>query len=432
MRSRNNRPKRSMANDHPEMKPLNPQHQERPLNGASIGACIENRNLPPVSFGGLIMVDGKPYGMTVHHMLDENSDAEDENFEVPVLHRSSGRQLNPTQLDYLESSPSTNSDDDYSCDFSDYDSEDSLSATESVDDDEDVYDLGDDEDVTTPEPGDIEGVYPGSGIGYAVTQPAIDDVDEDFFPDEDTREEDHLDTFALGEIYASSGIRRRHDNGTTHEIDWALFEFNEDRLPSRNLIQDGDRFCRNKSTYPVEIIPQASLFDLDVHCMARTSGLQTGHIMPTMVSVKISGRKTPSQSFQVSGSLGIPGDSGAWIVDNEQGRVGGHVLAWSSKKRVAYICPMDVLLRDIAETLDASKISLPGGKPLARTLNAHENIAVDDHSSVQETRPRAGSGHHHVEPTKPAFTVDHLFPQNDDLVSSMNSMRISDVLSLKG
>jgi hypothetical protein len=32
--------------------------------------------LPPVSFGGTILVDGKPFGMTVHHMLDAPSDDE--------------------------------------------------------------------------------------------------------------------------------------------------------------------------------------------------------------------------------------------------------------------------------------------------------------------------------------------------------------------
>jgi len=81
-----------------------------------------------------------------------------------------------------------------------------------------------------------------------------------------------------------------------------------------------------------------------------------------MVIVKIYGRQTPSTSYQVAGKLGVPGDSGAWVVDNEEGRACGHVLAWSTKKKVAYICPMEVLLRDIGETLGAKRISLPGGE----------------------------------------------------------------------
>lgn len=55
----------------------------------------------------------------------------------------------------------------------------------------------------------------------------------------------------------------------------------------------------------------------------------------------------------------VGGDSGAWVIDNDHGRVCGHVLAWCSKNRVAYIAPMQVMLEDIAETLGAGRITLP-------------------------------------------------------------------------
>jgi hypothetical protein len=181
---------------------------------------------------------------------------------------------------------------------------------------------------------------------------------------EETRDEDHLTSFSLGEIYASSGIRRRTDSGITHEIDWALFEFDNSRLPERNHIANGQRYCQSKPPYPVQVMPSPGLSDLDVHCLGRTSGLQSGRILPSLTIVKIYGRQTPSQSYQVAGKLGVPGDSGAWVVDNEKGRACGHILAWSSRRHVAYICPMDVLLMDIGETLKASNISLPGGKAL--------------------------------------------------------------------
>ncbi|KAL8668361.1 MAG: hypothetical protein Q9168_007012, partial [Polycauliona sp. 1 TL-2023] len=48
-------------------------YQERPACGASIGAYLDEQHLPPVSFGGTVLVDGEPYGMSVHHML-ENDD----------------------------------------------------------------------------------------------------------------------------------------------------------------------------------------------------------------------------------------------------------------------------------------------------------------------------------------------------------------------
>jgi hypothetical protein len=72
--------------------------------------------------------------------------------------------------------------------------------------------------------------------------------------------------------------------------------------------------------------------------------------------------------------MGIPGDSGAWVVDRDQGAVCGHILAWSERKRVAYICPMDVLLLDIAETLEAHEIRLPGGEVIFSRLPAQKQL----------------------------------------------------------
>lgn len=55
-----------------------------------------------------------------------------------------------------------------------------------------------------------------------------------------------------------------------------------------------------------------------------------------------------------------PGDSGAWVFDRPTGRVCGHVLAWSAKSNTTYISPMEVTFDDIARTLRASVVSLPG------------------------------------------------------------------------
>src|SRR5699024_3619614 len=63
---------------------LNPCYQERPLCGASIGAFRNDEHLPPVSYGGAILVDGMPYGMTVHHMLEAPSDGEEDEEETGV------------------------------------------------------------------------------------------------------------------------------------------------------------------------------------------------------------------------------------------------------------------------------------------------------------------------------------------------------------
>lgn len=378
VRSRKHGPKRSMAGEFGNMIAANGEHQDRPMNGASIGAYVGERHLPPVSFGGLIMVDNKPYGMTVHHMLDDPSDGEEEEeqeVQAPIL-RSSAHSSEMPDLTLSESSVFDSGDEEYMYTLSDYESDFSEGEQESEDEVEEDYDDATSDDYM--EPGDIKGIPQGCGEEYLITQPAIDDVSDDFYPNEETRDEDHLDSFQLGEVYASSGIRRRTENGTVHEIDWALFEFSEERCPQENHIKNGDRFCHRKPTeYPLAVAPAKDLSDLEVHCMARTSGLQSGRILPGMVIVKIFGRQTPSSSYQVAGKmLGVPGDSGAWVVDNKDGRACGHVLAWSSKKRVAYICPMDVLVRDIGETLNATSICLPGGEELYSKTTSTTTISA--------------------------------------------------------
>ncbi|KAF5020969.1 hypothetical protein F66182_7015 [Fusarium sp. NRRL 66182] len=361
-----------------DVEAINPEYQERPANGASIGAWIGDRHLPPVSLGGLVMVDDKPYGMTVHHMLDDP----DRDFGPTDTLRCSAL----PDLDwYAQSGDDSTFDDDFGYDLSDTESE-AYSESDITSDYEDEDEDEPDEEYN--EPGDIPGIEPGCGDGYIVTQPALDDVEEGFYPDPETQGEDHLDTYSVGEVFASSGIRRKQANGLVHEIDWALFEFAHDRLPHDNNIPriegDSSSSALGKSQKeasqmlrPTAVAPSASLPNMEVQCMARTSGLQTGKIMPALTSVKIYGRVSPSHTYQITSvdesdqashtkgiPLGIPGDSGAWIVDRQQGHLCGHVLAWSQRKRVAYICPMEVLLQDIAETLDAHEVKLPGGEPM--------------------------------------------------------------------
>ena len=55
----------------------------------------------------------------------------------------------------------------------------------------------------------------------------------------------------------------------------------------------------------------------------------------------------------------VPGDSGAWIYNASTSQLCGHVLAWSDRRKTAYIAPMEVLFEDIKKTLDAEHVSLP-------------------------------------------------------------------------
>lgn len=73
--ARKRRLRRSMLHGvDPYYEAKNTQHQQRPLNGASIGPYCEDQPMAPVSFGGMVMIDGEPFGMSVHHMLDAPSD----------------------------------------------------------------------------------------------------------------------------------------------------------------------------------------------------------------------------------------------------------------------------------------------------------------------------------------------------------------------
>ncbi|KAB5517524.1 hypothetical protein GE09DRAFT_1045265 [Coniochaeta sp. 2T2.1] len=387
LRSRNRGVRRSMKRDtEDEITAANPDYQERPGNGASIGAWIGDRHLPPVSFGGLIMVDDKTYGMTVHHMLDD-PDQDQPSSQNDLPGRSMARGEVVTDLaawyaqqyaDQDDEAAESSGTEEFACEFSDTESEaysESDITSEASEDDS----FQDEEDRGF-EPGDIPGIEPGCGDGYIVTQPALDDVEDGFYPEPETQDEDHLDTYSLGEVYASSGIRRRADDqGLLHEIDWALFEFESDRRPEGNLIPAATAASSKPveaTVHPTAVTPATALPGLEVQCMARTSGLQTGTILPALTSVKIYGRKSPSHTYQISGTsftstskskpkrttlpMGVPGDSGAWILSRDRGDLCGHVLAWSERKRVAYICPMDVLLKDILETLEAREVRLPG------------------------------------------------------------------------
>ncbi|KAI1384370.1 uncharacterized protein F4822DRAFT_445847 [Hypoxylon trugodes] len=390
--------------DDPEA--ANPGFQEKPQSGASIGSWIGDKHLPPVSFGGLIVVDDKAYGMTVHHMLDDPEQAmhsvpseEAKRANAPPRSSATAERIASFQE---EDSSAEDSSDDFAGEFSDSESEFSLTDITSDDEDSD-----EDEEEEYTDPGDIPGVEPGCGDGYIVTQPALDDVPDGFYPSEETMDEDHIDTYKLGEVYASSGIRRRNENGLIHEIDWALFDFQDERLPHDNLIPRAASGSAHSTTsvgniHPTEVVPAKSLPGLEVQCIARTSGLQMGHILPALTSVKIYGRTSPSHTYQVSGRrssprryplpatedppkvyprsilpLGVPGDSGAWVVDRPEGRLCGHVLAWSERKQVAYICPMEVLLIDIAETLEARDIRLPGGSAIISLARGHPEEVVE-------------------------------------------------------
>ncbi|KAJ5988411.1 hypothetical protein N7481_003621 [Penicillium waksmanii] len=359
---------------------LNPCYQQRPLCGASIGAFQNEEHMPPVSYGGAVLVDGQPYGLTVHHMLEAPSDDEglgDDEPDAPSRSAGNWPQTSstpaiPQDLSY------TYSDDNPSFEFDISDGEDddaslSLGGDEeywlSDDDssDDDSIDGGFDDDDDTASIGDTAGIEPGEEPRLLVTQPAIDDVHDDFFPSPEDRDDEHLASHSLGYVHASSGVRRWTRKGIKHEIDWALIKVDEARMDPRNIIVETSSALPIRPGMPQpppiflsQVTRMEELGGMPVHCCGRTSGLQNGQISKAMTLVKLHGRHSFSTSFCVNGNFGAPGDSGAWVFDRSTGRVCGHVLAWSAKTNTTYISPMEVTLDDIARTLGASLVSLPG------------------------------------------------------------------------
>ncbi|KAL8998678.1 MAG: hypothetical protein Q9169_002339 [Polycauliona sp. 2 TL-2023] len=378
-------------------QPVHSHYQERPACGASIGAYLDEQHLPPVSFGGTVLVDGEPYGMSVHHML-ENDDID---FGLDDDYEPLERSMAPEDIDnrYIEGRDSPYLEETHSQWLADTPPE-ALYPFEISDEDDDEGYLSDslsDFDPsqwdTPPSPslsssddlinmGDTPGISPeSSNPQLLVTQPAIDDVPSNFFPNASDMDQDHLDSHTLGHIHASSGIRRTRRHDISHEVDWALIKMRPHRTPASvfynntlantNLHPRGPRPHSLTPSSPATIIPTSALGSRNVHAHGRTSGLQTGTILPTMAILKMPGRISHSSSWQVLGNFGQGGDSGAWVIDSKSGGVCAHVLAWSAGRGGGgdgggggggrtYVAPMEVMFEDMERVLGCG-VELPPG-----------------------------------------------------------------------
>ena len=344
---------------------LNPHYQEKPACGASIGVFRNGSHLPPVSFGGAVLVDGEPFGMSVHHMLEDEEEDQLALNDYCTLQRSMAPRPSPLINARPSAGLSSNLQDQYpgfytfqvpDCaggsevssgrsDYSDYSSASGIQqsfSTEAIypfeisEDDFEVEDPSteDDEFWLTPEfenelarteateedcmdLGDTLGIDVGSGQDLVVTQPAIDDVDQNFFPTDEDKTDEHLSSHALGHIHASSGIKRSRRDEIIHEVDWALIKIDEHRMQAHNIIRGGAQYCKvhtpdiqrpgtspHPDSYPHKVKKANDLGGLNVHALGRTSGLQTGTILPAMRMVRMPGRSFASHSWQVRGNFG--------------------------------------------------------------------------------------------------------------------------------
>lgn len=336
-RRRRRRPakKGQESNNMTSFEQLNPCYQQRPICGASIGAFLNEEHFPPVSYGGMVLVDGIPFGMTVHHMLEAPSDSEDyedEPSDLPSRSAAGGwfRNLPIPNASFMHNwceDDDDLSEDNLEFEVTDDEDGDDNSVLQSLDESGDDYWLSDDYssdeegidsndkyvDEDAASVGDTSGIIPGEEPLPMVTQPAIDDVHEDFFPVPEDRDDEHLASHSLGYVYASSGVRRWTRKGIKHEIDWALLKIDDSRMEVRNIVLDKTAMT-SPSGVPGEsdsvtihlnkVARMEDLGGLDVHCCGRTSGLQSGRISKALTLVKFKGRKSFSTSFCVDGNFG--------------------------------------------------------------------------------------------------------------------------------
>ena len=329
------------------------RYQAKPTCGASIGCFVDEQHSEAVTFGGIVLVNGEAHGMSVHHMLQEDQE--------PDLSLDGLESLLPDEMAILDIS------------------EDKLHDLECLR----ALDSDDSEMVENINMGDLPGTMPGEGEHIIVTQPALDDVEENFFPDEDEMSDDHLVSHGLGNIHASSGLRRLTYGSVAHEVDWALFKIHEERQASTNTVEGGVKHCQAQGAYPSQVLKAEALGSLQVHAYGSTSGLAAGTILPTMQQTKMPGRVYPSPVWRVKGDFGVGGDSGAWVIDNATGGVCGHVTAYSDFGQYATIAPMEVMLHDMEQTLGAS-VALPPTHHEAAVMSFKHQIVADETQLTQD------------------------------------------------
>lgn len=254
------------------------KYHQKPACGASIGAFVDEQHLEAVTFGGIVLVDGEPYGMSVHHML------EDQDFDYGGDYVLDNPEPTPDLSDSADESQFLE-DDELDADFFDQD----------FDDDEERFNLG-----------DTMGTQPGKGRELVVTQPALDDVDPDFFPNEEDMSDDHLSSHGLGYIHASSGLKQVKHGNLSHEVDWALFKVAEGRLCSQNTLSGGEvhRSGATATTQPRNVVRADELGDRDVHAIGSKSGLAGGKIWSYMTMTKMPGRVFASPVWRFNGGFG--------------------------------------------------------------------------------------------------------------------------------
>ena len=322
------------------------RYQQKPACGASIGCFVDEQHSEAVTFGGVVLVNGEPHGMSVHHMLEDSDPGSD----TSELEESVFGEMSDCAVSF-DDMPSNMPD--------------PISEFENLPNGFDALEIwkaeaeGEENDMGSQ----LLGTKPGQADPIIVTQPALDDVDPNYFPSEEEMSDDHLVIHGLGTVHASSGLRRLKYEDVAHEIDWALFKIHDDRKPTLNTVGGGIKHCEKavQEFFPSQVLKADALGNLKVHAFGSTSGLETGKIRPKMELTRMPGRRSLSPVWKFDGRFGVGGDSGAWIIDNKTGGLCGHVSSFSESQQYGVLAPMEAQLHDMEETLGV-KVALPVGE----------------------------------------------------------------------
>jgi hypothetical protein len=173
----------------------------------------------------------------------------------------------------------------------------------------------------------------------------------------------------FGTMLARSGARSRpsleHDGDYEAEMDWALFSIDQWPHPLSSHIQS-----ISKGLNFSNVVPGAN-----VRATGRTSGYQTGQINTAMSLIKHGKRFTQewtifknalsSMKEWIEGGIGVDGDSGAWIIDQNTAAIYG--MAWGrhrvTTRPICLFSPIKDIIEDIKEKMKVSTVSLPESSP---------------------------------------------------------------------
>ncbi|KAG4427243.1 hypothetical protein IFR05_017274 [Cadophora sp. M221] len=223
-------------------------------------------------------------------------------------------------------------------------------------------------------------------VGTGITQPSLQEIKEEVWEELRSQRDfgliinkirSRVHACSFGNLFMSSGFRNRpsQDGGSNVEMDWAICEVDRDRLGC-NTTPCGMYKCQEISA----VTPGALVFSI-----GRTSGHQYGSVNGTKTrlllrckdghyrksdeySVVQLGRTSnpDSEMYWIRNGIGVPGDSGAWILDQGTNNVIGQLWGRDCKKVgidsnrsiITYFTPIRDIFEDIKDLTGATQVSL--------------------------------------------------------------------------